>query len=135
MLFAGSTSKYNLHNYNSTTNISSNIDRKKSIKKRKNSEMCPWPQNVDDKYFKHTETKKNSIIVVNGSQFNKNIVELTIKDDMLNIKLSQHVKENDKICTKDVNRCYKVPQNINLSTLKKEFNTNGDLVIKLRKNS
>uniref|UniRef100_A0A0K0DVE2 SHSP domain-containing protein n=1 Tax=Strongyloides stercoralis TaxID=6248 RepID=A0A0K0DVE2_STRER len=134
MLFARSSSKYNLNNSTSTTNITSNVERKKSFKKRKHSEICPWPKNFDDdKYFKHTETKKNSIIIVNGSQFNKDLVEITIKDNLLNIKLSQHVKEDDKISVKDVNRCYKVPQNVNLNTLKKEFNTNGDLIIKMKK--
>uniref|UniRef100_A0A0N5BWN7 SHSP domain-containing protein n=1 Tax=Strongyloides papillosus TaxID=174720 RepID=A0A0N5BWN7_STREA len=134
MLFAGSASRYNLHKSNSTTKLAPNIDRKKSFNVRKNSEIYPWPQNVnDDEYFKYTETRKKSILTFNSSQYNKDDVEITFKDNFLNIKLSKPVKENDKISIKDINRCYKIPQNIDINTLKKEFARNGDLIIKMKK--
>uniref|UniRef100_A0A0N4Z279 SHSP domain-containing protein n=1 Tax=Parastrongyloides trichosuri TaxID=131310 RepID=A0A0N4Z279_PARTI len=138
MLFVRSSSKQSVHKLsNAGTDSGKNtpLSRNKSFnKKRKNSENFSWPQNLEgDGYLKCTETRKNSILVVNGSQMSKSSAKVTIKNNMLNIKSSKESAKTNKVNDNEINRCYKVPKNLDLSTMTKEVAENGDLIIRVEK--
>uniref|UniRef100_A0A0K0EW55 SHSP domain-containing protein n=1 Tax=Strongyloides venezuelensis TaxID=75913 RepID=A0A0K0EW55_STRVS len=112
--------------------VGSTPGKDKASKDTKNHDqiVCDWPlaSNSDD-IVKSTNHDGKFELVLDCHEFDPKDVMVFAKDDKVNIYCDHQKRRDSNTCERKVSRTYKLPSDVNPSTLKHSFSTDGDLII------
>uniref|UniRef100_A0A0K0ET66 SHSP domain-containing protein n=1 Tax=Strongyloides stercoralis TaxID=6248 RepID=A0A0K0ET66_STRER len=115
----------------------SEIDKKKeniTPKSNPNQIVCDWPfSSHSDDVVKSEEHDGKFELVLDCHEFDPKEVTVYTQDDKISIYCDHQKTGDSNTCERKISRTYKLPSNVNPSTLKHSFSIDGDLVITAEK--
>ncbi|KHJ95922.1 Hsp20/alpha crystallin family protein [Oesophagostomum dentatum] len=105
-----------------------------SVEVQHSSKYWDWPLQHNDEAVTVTDTATDFKVDLDAKPFGPKEIQVKTIGDLIEIQMDHERRGNDIMnVSRSITRCYKLPQNVDMKTLKSNLDDNGVLHISAKK--